>query len=179
MTVGPTSRQQRCSRGCNSEIFRYDGAMTVPTICPRCKVRPRANHRHAYCKQCQSEYQKEWIATNPERAKEIRRQANRKGVLRGHGLTQESFDALLNSQDGRCAICGDQFSSMPVIDHDHSCCPPTRPSRSCGLCVRGLLCQPCNMGLTLLDRGLVSEARKYISTKRLASIRNILVRSRP
>jgi hypothetical protein len=65
-----------------------------------------------------------------------------------YGLTPERWQAMFNAQGGRCGIC----RSLPrdggkrlCIDHDHSCCP--RPNRSCGRCVRGLLCQRCNSGL--------------------------------
>jgi hypothetical protein len=30
------------------------------------------------------------------------------------------------------------------VDHDHSCC---RGVRSCGKCVRGIACEPCNKGI--------------------------------
>ena len=51
-----------------------------------------------------------------------------------YGLTLEKFDALVVSQNGRCAICGDRDEL--VVDHDHETG-----------CLRGLLCQHCNTGL--------------------------------
>lgn len=52
-------------------------------------------------------------------------------------------------QDGACAVCGRRFEDInqakaPAVDHDHSCCPT---GKTCGMCDRGALCQPCNMGL--------------------------------
>ena len=63
-----------------------------------------------------------------------------------YGIDHEERDALLESQGGVCAICG---SDEPrgrgwVVDHDHSCCPGIR---SCGECVRGILCHKCNLML--------------------------------
>ena len=56
------------------------------------------------------------------------------------GLTAETVQALRDAQGGRCAICPSELTT-PHIDHDHSCCPG---QRSCGRCVRGLLCASCN-----------------------------------
>lgn len=68
---------------------------------------------------------------------------------RSCGLTPETGRALYEQQGGLCAVC---LQPAPLadlhIDHDHSCCPSIR--RSCGKCVRGLLCQGCNLGLGYL-----------------------------
>jgi hypothetical protein len=66
-----------------------------------------------------------------------------------YNLTIEDYARMLNAQDGHCATCP---ATEPTtgrvrrlhVDHDHSCCPG---SKSCGRCVRGLLCSTCNMAL--------------------------------
>jgi len=74
-------------------------------------------------------------------------------LLSKYGLTPAQYDALLESQNGCCAVCKEpetavhQKTGLPrrlAVDHDHSCCPG---ERSCGACVRGLLCYSCNTGL--------------------------------
>lgn len=60
-----------------------------------------------------------------------------------YGVSQQKFDAMLDSQGGRCAVCKEVLD-CPHIDHDHQCCPGLK---SCGKCVRGLLCDNCNRGL--------------------------------
>lgn len=83
------------------------------------------------------------------------------------GLTPETFNELLASQGGRCAICGTDDPkrgnrvSTWTVDHDHNCCPG---KKSCGRCVRGLLCSPCNRGLGLLDDDpvVVEAAAAYL-----------------
>lgn len=93
-----------------------------------------------YCKPCTAVRQ---------RASRERRGAS--GVMaeraRMYGLTPEALEALLTK--GRCDACG---ATEPGpgrtkgwhIDHDHSCCPGYK---SCGQCVRGLLCVRCNVAL--------------------------------
>lgn len=58
-----------------------------------------------------------------------------------YSLSVLQLDAMLNI--GRCALCNQECSNLQ-IDHDHSCCPG---ERSCGNCIRGALCPPCNLGL--------------------------------
>jgi hypothetical protein len=58
-----------------------------------------------------------------------------------------SYDDMLTAQDGHCAICPttpEQNGKALAVDHDHECCPGRR---SCGKCVRGLLCDRCNRQL--------------------------------
>jgi Recombination endonuclease VII len=71
-----------------------------------------------------------------------------------YGLDREAFEAIAAAQDGCCYLCGQSLdltqrrsardSHSFHVDHDHGCCPG---SRSCGKCIRGLACEPCNRGL--------------------------------
>ena len=57
-----------------------------------------------------------------------------------YGLTETQFKEMLAAQRGLCAICLSALGTAQ-IDHDHGCCPGRR---SCGKCVRGLICASCN-----------------------------------
>lgn len=80
------------------------------------------------------------------------------------GVTREQFDALLESQGGRCAICKSEDPGISHwhMDHDHACCPNS--DKTCGNCNRGILCSACNMGLGLLrdDTGILLSAVAYL-----------------
>lgn len=100
--------------------------------CPEC----REAHRDAAAKR---------YAGNPQKF-------NKQHRLWRHNVTPERYEELQKAQDRKCAICGAMESRGRSfefhIDHDHSCCPG---KRSCGKCVRGLLCSPCNTGIGLLN----------------------------
>ena len=70
-----------------------------------------------------------------------------------YGISLVERDERLAEQEGRCAICGSEFPNGPNwhIDHDHNCCPGRR---TCGRCVRGVLCAPCNQNLGRYEKGL-------------------------
>lgn len=70
----------------------------------------------------------------------------RKAVKHLYNLTPDVHDALLQSQGGKCAIgsCTSRVDLNSPIDHDHACCSG---KRSCGKCVRGILCSRHNTGL--------------------------------
>lgn len=85
-------------------------------------------------------------------------------LLNTYGITTEQYDAMLSDQGGGCAICGVDKSpdgSSLAVDHDHTCCSGRK---SCGRCVRALLCRSCNQGLgNFQDRtDLMRAAALYI-----------------
>jgi hypothetical protein len=117
-----------------------DGAYRV---CARCSV-PKLleefySSRTTYCRVCVSDRHKETLAKIPEINK-------RYAVKRYYGITLEDKEAMLAAQGGKCLICGGTESRGKgwAVDHDHSCCPGTK---TCGKCIRGILCSTCNNGL--------------------------------
>jgi hypothetical protein len=82
-----------------------------------------------------------------------------------YGIERAQFEKLLADQGGVCAICrtddpGGRYRQW-CVDHDHGCCAGTK---SCGKCVRGLLCCRCNLGLGsfLDDRDRLLRAVGYL-----------------
>lgn len=59
-------------------------------------------------------------------------------------LTPEQYGAMVAAQGGCCNICKKPTAKL-FVDHDHTCCPSNR--KTCGKCIRGLLCHKCNVGL--------------------------------
>lgn len=116
-----------------------------------------------YCRVCFSGYMKDYRET---KGSDWVREKDRRAHLAAYGLTVESFDALLRDQGGACAICR---ATEPggrggwCIDHDHSCCPGRR--KSCGACIRGLLCNNCNNGLGRFNDSVerLRAAAKYLN----------------
>lgn len=90
-------------------------------------------------------------------------------LLASYGLTSERYAALLDEQGGRCRVCRQPPAGGEHlhVDHDHACCPT--PAKSCGACVRALLCGPCNkaLGFALEDaqrlRALADYAERWRS----------------
>ena len=136
----------------------------------------------SYCKQCQCARSKaardKRKARDPEGYKAARKEQYLKyaekhpekikaGTMRRHRVTPEKYQRLLENQDHKCAIClrpdiGGGRGRFH-IDHDHGCCPS---AKSCGNCVRGLLCTYCNTGLGGLrdDPRLLMQAIPYFSS---------------
>lgn len=87
-------------------------------------------HTNNKCKECAYEYKRG------------------RNLLRSYKLSEDAYRALLESQGGVCALCGIRPTRGDVfmVDHNHACCPGPK---TCGSCVRGLLCPACNSGLGL------------------------------
>jgi recombination endonuclease VII len=94
---------------------------------------------------------------------ESRKKSNRKYRIASYGLTQEQFDRLLDTQQHACGMCHVLFEEGQLIhvDHDHTCCQ--KKNRSCGECVRGLLCHACNIALGYIERRY-AIARAYLDS---------------
>lgn len=97
-----------------------------------------------------------WLAT-PEFAPAARQTdglaswCRRCTKLSTYGLNARQFWELLAAQGGRCATCPTEHTEADplCVDHDHACCPGRK--KSCGRCVRGLLCRRCNTALGMVD----------------------------
>jgi hypothetical protein len=92
-----------------------------------------------------------------------RKRSNRKYRIASYGLTQEQFDRLVDAQQNSCGMCRKPFEEGQLIhvDHDHTCC--RRKNRSCGECIRGLLCHTCNIALGHIERRY-AMARAYLDS---------------
>lgn len=81
------------------------------------------------------------------------------------GITEEEFNRMLEAQGSACAMCGEPFDDGDRIfaDHDHNCCPKQvkRTAKTCGECIRGLLCFRCNTALGYYEK-YAALAQQYL-----------------
>jgi hypothetical protein len=130
--------------------------------------RSRSDGRKAECKRCTKIDWAKRRCQSPEKEQARRRRRR----LRLYGLTPAAYDALLEAQGGGCAVCGAPPDSVRAagralaVDHDHSCCLAAghADARTCGQCVRGLLCRTCNQLVGSLERepGLLASIAAYL-----------------
>lgn len=77
-----------------------------------------------------------------------------------HSVTSERYGLtsiqITQSLAVGCALCGTQRDLC--FDHDHSCCP-SHHRKTCGGCLRGVLCQPHNRALGVLGDNTESLTR--------------------
>jgi hypothetical protein len=100
---------------------------------------------------------------------EAKKKSARKSRITAYGITVEQFTWLLESQGYACGMCREPFDAeqldgeQPIrIDHDHAHCEAK--NRSCGDCVRGLLCHGCNVSLGHIERKL-KLAQAYLASQ--------------
>lgn len=103
-----------------------------------------------------AEQKKVFYAQNQEHCSAIRLKTRYK-------ITPEELDLMIERQAGLCAICCEPMKPgfLTHIDHDHSCCP--KSGHSCGKCIRGLLCHPCNVGLGQYEKMSRLPVVEYLS----------------
>lgn len=156
------NNRERLCRGCQTSfIVNIDGASSV--YCPTCRTGSPAPVRLGpSCAWCGAPNP---ASRNPCRAiwpyvcigclGPIKHVVDR---LKTHRVPHERARRLLN--DPGCEICGfdilakvkepthGKYQSLLVVDHDHRCCPGD--TKSCGKCIRGLICRPCNLAIGML-----------------------------
>jgi hypothetical protein len=95
----------------------------------------------------------------------------RAGHLRSkYGISLEDYEKLLERQGGVCGICGavpeacsgnvGRLGPMLSVDHDHTCCPGVK---TCGKCIRGIVCGACNRALGFVDLVGLAVIAKYLN----------------
>lgn len=121
------------------------------------------------CTPCRNAYEKNWRDSRSEEARradrKVRSDRERLRTQEGrrhrdydptkaadylrlwkYGITRERYDQMVVTQQGLCANprCDNPLAH---VDHDHSCCDTTgtKKEKTCGRCVRGLLCRDCNL----------------------------------
>jgi hypothetical protein len=137
-----------------SEFYKEKGLKSgLSSQCRYCKsAAQKARYRDPERKARRDAIAKQWKAEHPEEARRI----NLKGMLKFHyGMTLEQYDALLEEQDGLCAICGKapkNGGQRLYVDHDHDTGA-----------IRGLLCVGCNVHLGWLEApGILAAALIYL-----------------
>ncbi len=128
------------------------------------KSRRKPDGLHNQCRECIRIANKSWRERNPERKKATNLKHSRQVVLTAFNLTEIEYAEMLAKQNGVCAICHRvcPTGKSLAVDHDHACCPG---NKSCGKCVRGLLCSSCNTALGLFkdDPERLVAAATYLS----------------
>lgn len=75
-------------------------------------------------------------------------------------MNARDYDNMLKSQNYKCFCCDVSSEEKKLqVDHDHSCCKSTR---SCGKCVRSLLCNDCNAAIGHLKES-IETAKKVVN----------------
>lgn len=92
-----------------------------------------------------------------------------KRLRTAYGITHDEYDQMLEAQDGVCKICEKPETHtrdgvvFPLsVDHDHACCPGRK---TCGKCIRGLLCSRCNQTLEKVEElgeGFAQRFAEYL-----------------
>jgi hypothetical protein len=146
-----------------SSLSRPMDKFAATVICPKCgipkslndfyKDASRKDGHYSHCKQCSGDATQRWAEAHVEAKRKHRRtsyrntaaQVKARNLQKNYKITFEEITARLARQGG-CAICHTQEPGSKgwCVDHDHACCSG---KRSCGACVRGILCGRCNAGL--------------------------------
>jgi DNA-binding transcriptional MerR regulator len=149
---------------------------TSPTIvCSRCgKEKPKSEFGKnpqtkdgldLHCNDCKAVYVKTFHEKNPDYSskygkryyQEHKKSELSRALVKNYGITLEDKKEMLESQDNKCAICGEKLTLLgrgTHVDHDHE------TGR-----IRAILCNKCNamLGNANEDIEILQKAIKYLS----------------
>ena len=111
------------------------------------------------CALCNDSHGKKYAVNNVEKVRQYRR---KRFLKANYSMTVETFEALLSSQGGKCAICRKVLvkniknKASTHVDHDHNTGA-----------VRGILCAHCNSGLGYFRDNMefMESAIKYLKDR--------------
>lgn len=153
--VGGRTKCRQCKNAETSERY-YSDAETMQRKKRIAKTNYRTNREHklSYAKEYLS---KNRDAVNAKKRDDYRNRGRNNWLQKEYGISEDEFENLLKSQNGRCAICGTDSPGgsrkMWNVDHDHK-------SGN----VRGLLCWNCNSAIGLLkdDCNIIMAAARHV-----------------
>lgn len=126
-----------------------------------CSVAKGKIYHKKKCSKCVSEEQAERYNRSPYQS------PNKRDNQYTYKYGRPLYDELFEEQHGKCLLCGNFSERTLCVDHDRRCCPS---DRTCGNCVRGLLCLVCNVQLGVVERWI--EDKMVIPTETLENYRN-------
>ena len=110
-----------------------------------------------------AELARNWRKANPEKA-------HRSKLKSLYGITGDEYDAMLEAQDYKCLVCGQEHYETPMREGADTGPTATQSRLAVDHChdtgtVRGLLCTTCNAGLGYFydDPELLWAAADYLS----------------
>jgi len=147
-------RRKHCSAACQQLDSRHRGGRPTTATCILCGHEFSLNRRTTSGRLQRTDTR--WCSDCDRESPDAMR-------FKRYGITPERYVEL--TANG-CAICGAADRKMHV-DHDHACCP-AGTYRTCGECVRGVLCGQCNQAIGLLndDPARLASAVAYLAAPR-------------
>jgi hypothetical protein len=138
-------------------------------VCKKCG----STYYKLRCTTCYNSYMRSYNNSNKEKCSKRNKRYKlrhpdicKNSVLKVvHGITLKDYNILLESQDGTCAICGNEETGCNQhgilkflsVDHDHTT----------GI-IRGLLCKRCNLVLGQIKDSidLLNKMKMYLKIQK-------------
>jgi hypothetical protein len=139
--------------------LEYWRIMYKERLCKKCNgAKSQSPSGTWYCRICHKQTCARYRVNNKMKIKSI-------AIAYCYGLSSSKYKAMLLKQEYSCAICSVKFTGKikPYVDHDHACC---NGQKTCGQCVRALLCNSCNTLIGKMERrpDWITKASTYLAS---------------